>query len=97
MKTLLSSLTLLLIPLAMSIAGDKTVIRVGHFPNITPVQGLIAGAANGGAALVVQPNTNLKVPSDFKGKKIATPQLGNTLDISCRAWLASGAGSLTVF
>jgi hypothetical protein len=31
-----------LIPLAMSIAGDKTVIRVGHFPNITHVQGLVA-------------------------------------------------------
>ena len=24
---------------------------------------------------------------DFRGKKIATPQLGNTQDISCRAWL----------
>jgi len=162
MKTLLNSITLVLIPLAMSIAGDKTVIRVGHFPNITHVQGLvahslsrqgkgwfearlgpeveiqwftynagpsameaifarsieltyvgpgpalnayaksrgdeiriIAGAANGGAALLVQPNSNLKVPADFKGKKIATPQLGNTQDISCRAWLASGGLKIT--
>src|SRR5207344_1584425 len=39
---------------------------------------IIAGAANGGAALVVQPDANLKAPADFKGKKIATPQLGNT-------------------
>src|SRR5438093_11901257 len=37
---------------------------------------LIAGAANGGAAFVVQPDQNLKQPSDFKGKRIATPQLG---------------------
>src|SRR5207253_7869301 len=27
---------------------------------------------------------NLKAPVDFRGKKIATPQLGNTQDISCR-------------
>src|SRR3954464_13104942 len=47
---------------------------------------LIAGAANGGAALVVQPDQNLTAPADFRGKKIATPQLGNTQDISCRAW-----------
>src|SRR5881628_2301538 len=47
---------------------------------------LIAGAANGGAGLVVQADQNLKAPADFRGKKIATPQLGNTQDISCRAW-----------
>src|ERR1044071_8823397 len=51
---------------------------------------LIAGAANGGAALVVQPDQNLKIPADFRGKKIATPQLGNPQDISCRAWLSAG-------
>src|SRR6516165_6970525 len=162
MKTLFNSIILLLILLAMSSAGDKTVIRVGHFPNITHVQGLvghglsrqgkgwfearlgpdveiqwfvynagpsameaifaksieltyvgpgpalnayaksqgeeiriIAGAVNGGAALVVQPDANFKAPIDFKGKKIATPQLGNTQDISCRAWLASGGLKIT--
>jgi NitT/TauT family transport system substrate-binding protein len=51
---------------------------------------LIAGAANGGAGLVVQPDGNLIQPGDFRGKKIATPQLGNTQDISCRAWLRDG-------
>jgi len=56
---------------------------------------LIAGAANGGAALVVQPDQNLKTPADFRGKKIATPQLGNTQDISCRAWLTSGGLKIT--
>jgi NitT/TauT family transport system substrate-binding protein len=162
MKTLFNSLVLLLAPVAVSMASEKTVIRVGHFPNITHVQGLvahnlsrqgkgwfearlgsgveiqwftynagpsameaifaksveltyvgpgpalnayaksqgeeiriIAGAANGGAALVVQPDTNLRGPTDFKGKKIATPQLGNTQDISCRAWLASGGLKIT--
>ncbi|MGB8355870.1 MAG: ABC transporter substrate-binding protein [Chthoniobacteraceae bacterium] len=143
-------------------AAEKTVIRFGHFPNITHLQALvahnlsrqgkgwfeqrlgpdveiqwftynagpsameavfarsidltyvgpgpalnayskakgteiriIAGAANGGAALVVQPDQNLKTPADFRGKKIATPQLGNTQDISCRAWLISGGLNIT--
>jgi NitT/TauT family transport system substrate-binding protein len=162
MKTLLNLLALLLMPVAVSIGGEKTVIRIGHFPNITHMQGLvahnlsrqgkgwfearlgpsveiqwfiynagpsameaifarsieltyvgpgpalnayaksqgeeiriIAGAANGGAALVVQSDANLRAPTDFKGKKIATPQLGNTQDISCRAWLASGGLKIT--
>jgi NitT/TauT family transport system substrate-binding protein len=56
---------------------------------------LIAGSANGGAALVVQPDQNLKAPADFRGKKIATPQLGNTQDISCRAWLIAGGLKIT--
>lgn len=56
---------------------------------------LVAGSANGGAALVVQPDQNLKAAGDFRGKKIATPQLGNTQDISCRAWLAAGGLKIT--
>lgn len=56
---------------------------------------LIAGSANGGAALVVQPDQNLKAAADFRGKKIATPQLGNTQDISCRAWLIGGGLKIT--
>ena len=56
---------------------------------------LIAGAANGGAGLIVQPDQNLKTPADFRGKKIATPQLGNTQDISCRAWLSEGGLKIT--
>ena len=56
---------------------------------------LIAGAANGGAGLVVQADQNLKAPANFHGKKIATPQLGNTQDISCRAWLTEGGLKIT--
>jgi NitT/TauT family transport system substrate-binding protein len=56
---------------------------------------LIAGAADGGAGLVVQRDENLKTPADFRGKKIATPQLGNTQDISCRAWLIDGGLKIT--
>jgi NitT/TauT family transport system substrate-binding protein len=56
---------------------------------------LIAGAANGGSGLVVQQDGNLKAPADFRGKRIATPQLGNTQDISCRAWLTEGGLKIT--
>src|SRR5437867_961329 len=56
---------------------------------------LMAGAANGGAGLVVQSDQNLNAPADFRGKKIATPQLGNTQDISCRAWLTAGGLRIT--
>jgi len=48
---------------------------------------VISGAANGGAALVTSSKGTIKAPADFKGKRIATPQMGNTQDIACRAWL----------
>lgn len=51
---------------------------------------VLSGAVRGGAALVVQPGSNLSRPIDFKGKRIGTPQLGNTQDIACRAWLTEG-------
>ncbi|MFO0700439.1 MAG: ABC transporter substrate-binding protein [Nitrospira sp.] len=56
---------------------------------------LLAGAAAGGAALVVQADSQLKQPTDFRGKTIATPQLGNTQDLACRAWLANGGLKIT--
>jgi sulfonate transport system substrate-binding protein len=46
---------------------------------------IIAGATSGGAALVVKPNVSKA--ADLKGKKVATPQLGNTQDVALRAWL----------
>src|SRR5216117_4408596 len=143
-------------------AQTKTIIRFGHFPNITHAQGVIAhaltrqgkgwfeerlgpnveiqwftynagpsameaifarsldvtyvgpgpalnayfksngeeirvisGAANGGAALLVKADSPIKGPADFRGKKIATPQLGNTQDISCRAWLKAQGFKVT--
>ena len=46
---------------------------------------IIAGSTSGGAALVVKEGIN--GPADLKGKKIATPQLGNTQDVALRNWL----------
>src|SRR5437870_9105431 len=48
---------------------------------------VISGAANAGAAVVIKTDSPIKTAADFRGKKIATPQLGHTQDISCRAWL----------
>jgi NitT/TauT family transport system substrate-binding protein len=143
-------------------AAQETVVRVGHFPNVTHVQALVArnferhnkswfaprlgqnvkvewyvynagpsameaiftnaidltyvgpspalnayfrsrgeevrvvaGAVNGGSALVVQPDSGLKTQADFRGKKIATPQFGNTQDIAARAWLVAGGLRIT--
>src|SRR5262249_5136812 len=56
---------------------------------------IVAGAANGGAALVVQPDSQLRTPTDFRGKTLATPQLGNTQDVAARAWLTSGGLKIT--
>ncbi len=48
---------------------------------------VVSGAVRGGSGLVVPQNSTLALPADFKGKKIATPQLGNTQDVACRSWL----------
>ncbi|QQM46192.1 aliphatic sulfonate ABC transporter substrate-binding protein [Streptomyces liliifuscus] len=65
---------------------------------------IIGGSASGGVKLVVNPDkvTSLK---DIKGKKIATPQLGNTQDVAFLNWIAeqgwtvdaqSGKGDVSV-
>ena len=46
---------------------------------------IISGATSGGAFLVVNPA--IKSAADLKGKKLASPQLGNTQDVALRSWL----------
>lgn len=46
---------------------------------------VVAGAATGGAGLVVRPG--ITTAADLKGKTLATPQLGNTQDVALRYWL----------
>lgn len=83
-------------------AGSLDVTYVGqgpalnaHFKSNGAEVRIISGAANGGAALVVKTDSPIKTPADFRGKKIATPQLGNTQDISCRAWLKAQGLKIT--
>ena len=56
---------------------------------------VVAGAVNGGSALVVQGDSTLSKPADFRGKRIATPQFGNTQDVAARAWLVAGGLRIT--
>jgi NitT/TauT family transport system substrate-binding protein len=46
---------------------------------------IVSGATSGGAYLVVKPG--IESAADLKGKKLATPQLGNTQDVALRYWL----------
>lgn len=57
---------------------------------------ILAGSVNGGAALLVAPGSGITQAADFKGRSIATPQLGNTQDVSCRAWLTKNGLKCTL-
>ncbi|MYS28388.1 ABC transporter substrate-binding protein, partial [Streptomyces sp. SID7804] len=65
---------------------------------------IVGGSASGGVKLVVDPE-KIKSLKDVKGKKIATPQLGNTQDVAFLNWIAdqgwkvdaqSGKGDVSV-
>lgn len=65
---------------------------------------IVSGSASGGVSLVVNPD-KVKSLSDLEGKRIATPQLGNTQDVALLNYLAekkyevdaqTGKGDVTV-
>ncbi|MEV0276428.1 ABC transporter substrate-binding protein [Streptomyces sp. NPDC050610] len=65
---------------------------------------IVSGSASGGVKLVVNPE-KIKSLDDVKGKKIATPQKGNTQDVAFLNWIAqrgwkvdpqSGKGDVSV-
>lgn len=47
---------------------------------------VISGSTSGGAFLVVRPE--ISTAADLRGRKIASPSLGNTQDVALRSWLA---------
>ena len=49
---------------------------------------ILAGAASGGASFIVHHESEINSISDFVGKKIAAPQIGNTQDVSLRHYLS---------
>ena len=55
---------------------------------------IIAGATSGGAGLVVRPDSGIEKIEDFHGKRIASPQLGNTQDVALRGWLKTNGFTL---
>ncbi|MCP9956736.1 ABC transporter substrate-binding protein [Streptomyces sudanensis] len=46
---------------------------------------IVGGAASGGVRFVVNPD-RVRSPGDVRGKRIATPQLGNTQDVAFLHW-----------
>ncbi len=65
---------------------------------------IISGSASGGVKLMVNPD-KIKTLDDLKGKKIATPQKGNTQDVAFLNWISekgwkvdpeSGKGDVSV-
>lgn len=56
---------------------------------------VMSGAMRGGEALVVRGDA-IQSPEDLRGKNIATPQLGNTQDVECRAWLLKNGIRVTL-
>src|ERR687896_394602 len=64
---------------------------------------VISGAASGGASFVIRNDSGIKSVNDLGGKKFASPQLGNTQDVSLRKFLvdngfntADNGGNVTV-
>ena len=83
-------------------AGAIDLAYVGPNPTITgyvrsngEALRVIAGAASGGVALVVRNDSGIQKPEDFHGKRVASPQLGNTQDVALRAWLKAHGLSST--
>ena len=92
-------------------AGSIDIGFIGPSPSIngyTKSKGsnlrIVAGSASGGVKLVVNPD-KIKTLDDIKGKKIATPQLGNTQDVAFLNWVSekgwkvdaqSGKGDVSV-
>lgn len=75
-------------------AGEVDIAYIGPNPAINgyiksnkEALRIVAGATSGGAALVVRPDANINSSADFAGKRLATPQLGNTQDVALRNYL----------
>ena len=50
---------------------------------------ILAGAANGGASFIIQKDSGLDSIENFQGKRIASPQISNTQDVSLRHYLST--------
>ena len=50
---------------------------------------ILSGAASGGASFIVQTNSGLDSIENFDGKRIASPQISNSQDVSLRHYLVS--------
>ncbi len=91
------------------LAGSLDATYIGPLPTLTAYQQskgatvrVVAGAASGGASLVVKPD--ITSVADLAGKTIATPGAGNTQDIAARYYFKTqglntdteGGGDLSI-
>lgn len=53
---------------------------------------IVAGASADGVAIVARSESNIRGLQDLRGKRIATPQLGNTQDVAARHFVLSKLG-----
>lgn len=58
---------------------------------------IIAGSASGGVVFVIREDTDIQSPSDFAGKRFASPQYGNTQDISLKSYIVDHGYKLTQY
>jgi NitT/TauT family transport system substrate-binding protein len=91
-------------------AGELDITYIGPNPAINgyvksngEALRIIAGATSAGALFIVRPEANIASAADLDGKKLATPQLGNTQDVALRAYLiehglntVENGGSVTI-
>lgn len=86
--------------LSALLAGSVDIAFIGPSPTITGYEQskgaalkVIAGACSGGAGLVVA--KGITSVAQLKGKKVGSPQLGNTQDVALRYYLKSHGLSTT--
>lgn len=72
--------------LDMSYIGPNPAIN-GYVRSNGEALRIVAGAASGGASLIVRNDAGINRPEDFHRKRVATPQFGNTQDVALRNWL----------
>lgn len=77
-------------------AGELDMAYIGPNPAINgyvrskgEALNIVAGATSGGAVLVVRQDSDISSPRDLAGKRIATPELGNTQDVAARYYIIS--------
>jgi NitT/TauT family transport system substrate-binding protein len=89
------------------LAGAIDATYIGPNPSISAyvkskAVKIVSGGTSAGALFIVKPTINSA--ADLKGKKVASPQLGNTQDVALRYWLkdqglktdSSGGGDVAV-